>query len=261
MAEGIGTRYNAGGIPCHTRRIPVIIHSSSHLGTHRGVVAKVQQLLERDFDVTIEARGGRKWDYDLIKKYWETLYAKRGEYVLHIILLGDNDLRKTRISEPVNPKIREFGEEVEQAYNPGGAHTVFVNGVIPFPVTGRPDSPELIENLHRYTRELSQLINYGSSIYFVPMREKLVRYCQERGLTPERVFRRDMVHLNEMGEDFLVEHIIEQARMYKAATGKCVGPRDLVFFQNVASGYKSREENTRIILPEYNLTSMLTENS
>jgi hypothetical protein len=241
-------------MPCHSKKLHVIIHSSSHLGAHRGVANRVKTMLRDDFHVRIEAWGGRKWDETLIKRVKE-INEEDKEPKLHIILLGDNDLRATHLSDPVNPKIKKFGKAIGKLKDPFKFDNIFVNGLLPFPIFYRPNSCELIENFFRYTQELSGLFHYSPSIYYIPMRESVKEFCELKRVSKIKLFKSDMVHLTKLGEEFLVNHLTRQARMYKAAVGRCVSPTDLVFFQNVANLDRKKIENTKTILKEYNLDS------
>ena len=242
---------------CQLEKLEVIIHSSSHLGSHRGVAEGLRLRLSGEFNVHIISIGGRKWDEGLIKDFLDLSHDKP---VLHIILLGDNDLRGTKQGDQVNPWIKKFGKAVKGHRDLYDKHTVFVNGLLPFPMHGRPDSNELIENYFRYTRDMYMLTKEASSIYYIPMREGMMEYCKEKKLMAEKLFRQDKVHLNKIGEGFLIKHLVRQARMYKAALGLCVKPTDLTFFQNVACYHRSDEENLSVMTKEYRVTSVLTKN-
>lgn len=245
---------------CHPEKVEVVIHSSSHLGPHRGVVEGVKRALADDFNVHVVARGGRKWDDGLMKDFHEINKSKEGKPVLHIILLGDNDLRGTKMTDSVNPFIKKFGQSVKKHKDNESKYNVFVNGLLPFPMHGRADSNELIENYFRYTREMYGLTKCSPEIYYVPMRDSMMEFCRLEKVTADRLFRRDKVHLTSLGEEFLIRHLVYQARMYKAALGNCVLADDLVFFRNVASAHRTRLENLRIMMKEYRVTSVLTKN-
>jgi hypothetical protein len=251
--------YRAHPLRCHLNRLLVVIHSSSHLGSHRGVVERVKMLLGNNFEVHIEAIGGRKWDEKLIKNFHDMNQSGHTEPILHIVLLGDNDVRGTKITERVNPFIKKFGESMRRHKDPESKFNVFVNGLLPFPMHNRPDSHELFTNYHRYTMEMYGLIHYSPEIHFVPMRESMMEFCEKKGVMARQLFGKDKVHLTQLGEEFLIGHLTRQAHMYRAATGYCVHPEDLTFFQNVASLHKPKVENLRIMIKEYRVNSVLTK--
>jgi hypothetical protein len=218
-------------------------------------------LLGNNFEVHIEAIGGRKWDEKLIKNFHDMNQSRHTEPILHIVLLGDNDVRGTKITERVNPFIKKFGESMRRHKDPESKFNVFVNGLLPFPMHNRPDSHELFTNYHRYTMEMYGLIHYSPEIHFVPMRESMMEFCEKKGVMARQLFGKDKVHLTQLGEEFLIGHLTRQAHMYRAATGYCVHPEDLTFFQNVASLHKPKVENLRIMIKEYRVNSVLTKNS
>jgi hypothetical protein len=152
-----------------------------------------------------------------------------------------------------------FGEAVKRADNSYSGceniiHHVFVNGLLPYPIYGTPKCDDQIGNFIRYNREMAMLIHYSPQIHFVPMRQAAVRYCEDMGIKLKDLFRDDKVHLTKQGESFLIDHIVYQARMFRAALGQCVGADDLTFFHNTASLSRTKTENYRNIVKEYVIT-------
>jgi lysophospholipase L1-like esterase len=219
---------------------PVVMsfQSSSHLADNHGVKGALKaELPMPEFRVLFEAWGGRKWDKELINFYSEVQSKNHSDKKLHIIMLGDNDVRNTPIEMGVNPCIREFGVGVnalkKTIYNRDD--TVFVNGLLPFLMLEKANNEDLISNYYRYTRELVNLTEYDDSIYFVPMRDPVLEFCRTRNTNLRSLFKVDGVHLSKLGEEFLINHLAHQARMYKAANGGCVDKWDLVFYRQSAN--------------------------
>lgn len=250
--------YKCQGLVCHRNPLDVIIHSSSHLGSHRGVANGVKARLGRGFNVEIDAKPGRKWDLNLIHKYHFVNNNRDGLYQLHVILLGDNDVRNTDLSDRVNPFIAKFGESINKHKTEGSYINIFVNGLLPFPMYEFHNYHELVQNYHRYTQAMSRLIYQSNDLYFIPMRDSIMKFCEDRKINVSRLFRNDKVHLTKVGEQFLIEHLVRQIRMYAASIGNCVRPTDLTFFQGVVSSHKSKDENLKILLREYRVDSTLT---
>lgn len=152
---------------------------------------------------------------------------------LHIIILGDNDVRNTRICDEVSEFVTMLGNLVPE--RSAKEDEIFVNGILPFPILGRPDSDMLITNFHRITRAMGSLVHADESIRYVPMRNFALDFCRDNFVRVEDLFAKDKVHLGALGEIFLTNHIVHQAYMYAATKGHCVRGDDLGFGNNVAS--------------------------
>lgn len=233
------------------RKTNVVIHSSSHLGTHRGVHERVLKGLGDRFSVKIEAWGGRQWDLPLIKFFSNRIVHEIP--ALHIILLGDNDLRNTRLDQSVNPFIKQFGEAVGKFDH--SKCTIFVNGLIPFPIFNKPNSCDLIENFNRYTTEMSMLIGASGRVTYVPMRPGLEDFCKTKKISTVGLFNKDKVHLNDLGEGFLVDHLINQAKCYRVQTASNVLKYNMKFYLGTANRDRTGLENFKVISREYRLTN------
>ena len=245
---------------CHRGRTIVAIHSSSHLLPHRGVVGGLSRKLGDGYKVYTVAKGGKKWDNHISSDFHEINKQAGGLPVLHVILLGDNDVRGTPVTEGVNPSIQRFGEFIKNYKDPSFHYNVFVNGILPFPMHEQRDSRELIENYSRYTMGMYRLIKCSPRIQFVPMRESVMDFCKENRVMASMLFRRDNVHLTRLGEEFLIDHLFRQIVMYHAAKGSCVSPNDLVFFKTTASRHRTKEENSIVLRKELEVESVLTKN-
>ena len=203
----------------------VIIYSSSHMSYHRGLRNLLLKGLGHKFHVTFRTHGGRTWDGGVADAYRAAQGEGKSRQKLHVILLGDNDVRKGPKGDPgtefnaVDPIIQKLGETVKQCaeFDRFKGDTVFVNGILPFPVLESEDAPRLIENFYFFTRNMSNLIEFHPSIHYIPMRERAIDFCRNEKIELDGLFKDDQVHLNGMGEKFLSEHLIIQINAFRCS--------------------------------------------
>ena len=203
----------------------VIIYSSSHMSYKRGLRKLLLEKLGDKFHVIIRAHGGRTWDDGVADAYRGSQGEGKSHQKLHVILLGDNDVRgrpkgapKAKFNE-IDPTIQRFGETVKYLSQTDKfkGDTIFVNGILPFPFLESQDAPRLIENFYFYTNSLSSLIDFSPTIHYVPMRSKAIEFCVDNAIEIDELFRRDKVHLNEVGERFLAEHLTTQINAFRCS--------------------------------------------
>lgn len=227
-------KYRGYNRSCVNSTIEVIVHSSSHLTQKHNVWNMLHKRLTPPmFELKIEAWGGRRWDEDLCYSYVDAQKSWRRNGKLHIIILGDNDVRNTRACDEVSEWVTKMGIIVPE--KSGKDDEIFVNGILPFPILGRPNSDQLITNFHRITRAMGSMVHADPSIRYVPMRDPALDFCRDNMVDLRAMFKKDKVHLSPIGEIFLTNHIVHQAYMFAASKGHCVRGDDLGFGNNVAS--------------------------
>lgn len=225
----------------------IVIHSSSHLGPHRGVKGKVEAELQGEVKVVVKARGGRTWDEVLIKDFEEINEANKGRKILHIVILGDNDVRRAQKFRETMPFLVKFGKTVAEALSSRENIEIFVNGLIPFPVNEHPNSSDLRHKYHKYTRRMSGLVNLSHKIHYVPMKEPFDNFCRGKEVTASEMFLRDRVHLSGFGEAFLADFIVMQARLFKNSRPNAP------LMQNLVSSRQPVLENFRKLMKEFDV--------
>jgi hypothetical protein len=225
--------------PCAINPIEIHIHSSSHFTGKRKLWKKIVENLHAPmYRVEFHADGGRTWDKRLIYNFLESQEEGSRERKLHIVLLGDNDVRTTGIAEDINPLIEEFGKIVTRKNKTDDE--IFINGILPFPVMNKHDSKKLIRNFCRYTHAMGDLVIGRDKVKYIPTRNFALDFCRRKNVTMRMLFNRDEVHLSSLGEEFLTEHIVDQARAYAASRGNCTMKRDLLFYHNIAKSSDGR---------------------
>ena len=201
----------------------VTIYSSSHFSDKRGLKKLLIELLGPQFQVTFRASGGRMWDSEVSHAYRVAQRENKGSQKLHVILLGDNDVReltKLNCNEKRNwipPMMKKLGKTIQDFRSEGKfkGDTVFVNGVLPFPIFGLKNTPKLISNFYRFTRALSSLVEFDPSIHYVPVRSQAYEFCKEKDIAIHELFKADRVHLNELGEGFVARHLVKQIKAFR----------------------------------------------
>lgn len=225
----------------------VYIHSSSHLKDRRNLKGKLLKLLNNEFEIIIEARGGRRWDA-WAKAAYRLAQTHTKVHKLHIILLGDNDARQMVGASEIAKSnllsaVEKFGLEVRQSRMT--AHfkndIVFINGLIPFPIFDYPSTPQLVKAFYEYTKVMSNMVKLDPSIYFVPMKEKAINYCIENEIDLKGLFLKDNVHLSEHGETFLADHLATQIKAFRASKRLRMSQKDQEFYQSLVS-YWDKDE-------------------
>lgn len=234
----------------------VFIHSSSHMSEMRGLRGKISRILQYEFIIRIVARGGRKWDRSTIATYNENLLSTDKRPSLHIILLGDNDVRQASKASEIEKsnllaEVEGFGINiVQQRKKKEGfkEDIVFVNGLIPFPIHGYPNTPQLVSSFYDFTKVMSSLTKLDPTIHFVPMREKAIEFCEENQIDLNGLFSPDKVHLSEIGETFLAYHLVNQIRAFKAMRQMRPTYESLEFFNSAVSHYDKSDFERKIKL-------------
>jgi len=202
-------------IPYNALKPIIVVHSSSHLGEHRGVVRRLRAELLHDVILTIQSKNGGIWDKDLIINFNRINKENEHHFILHIILLGDNDVRKWARYQGTNPAIKEFGETLARAQKDSLKNIkVFVNGLIPFPIPPQTTGFDLRNSYHKFIREMTSLVDYCDKIQYVPMVRAFNDYCILNKVEASKMFLRDKVHLAKNGEEFLIRHIVSQVKMF-----------------------------------------------
>jgi len=243
------TTEHCKSFPCPqaASKVLLVIHSSSHLGNHRGVANRIRVDLRGEIDLIIKARGGRMWDSALVKDFKEINMAYRNHRVLHVVLLGDNDVRNAQKNGDINPFVEKFGKTVAAADGARKNFEVFINGLIPFPIHEHPNSCELRLSYCRQIRKMVGLVGLSHKIHYVPLKEPFDSFCRGQEITAGEMFLKDRVHLSKFGEAFLADYIVMQARLYKASR-----PSGLIM-KNLVDSRQSRLENYRKIVSEYEI--------
>lgn len=198
----------------------VIIYSSSHFSETRGLRKLLIKLVGDQVKFTIHARGGRTWDRNFITQFKRSQQPEQSGNKLHIILLGDNDLRRD-MRNGIDSKSRidildEFAKVLSDisrlAENKGDI--IIVEGLVPFPMEQRPDSEELSKHIKHWTRSMSALTKHYDKLYFSPLRKVFIDYCDRSKISLNNLFRRDWVHLSEKGEHCMAQLMSMQISYY-----------------------------------------------
>ena len=207
-------------MPNPSWRGEVVIYSSSHFSETRGLRKLLIKLVGDQVKFTIHARGGRTWDRDFITQFKRSQQPEQSGNKLHIILLGDNDLRRD-VRNGIDPRARidildDFAKVLKDisrlAENKGDI--IIVEGLVPFPMENRPDSEELTKHIKHWTHSMSALTTHYENLYFSPLRQIFIDYCDRSKVSLNYLFRRDWVHLSEKGEHCLAQHVSKQISYY-----------------------------------------------
>lgn len=222
----------------------VIIYSSSHFSEKRGLKKLLLSKLDPlEFHVTFKVNGGRMWDFGVSQAYKVLQKEGQSPQKLHVILLGDNDVRQLKPEDHegnrkwVPPFVEKFGKTVKKARELGisKGDTVFVNGILPFPIFGMEKSPTLITNFYRLTKALSSLIEFDPSIHYVPVRGNAISFCKKKSKATHEMFNHDRVHLNGLGEEFVAEHLVRQIKAFRCAKRFIPSDQTFRFFDEIVS--------------------------
>jgi hypothetical protein len=198
-------------------KVVIVIHSSSHLKEHRGVARLVRAQLQGKAELIIKAKGGRTWDSALIADFQKINNERKGCRILHIVLLGDNDVRGDYKLPRSMHLMRKFGEAVAASEFKNGRVEIFVNGLIPFPVQKHPNNNNLRHRYYECVTGLVGLVDCSPHIHYVPLKDPFDNYLSAKRLTVGEMFQKDNVHLSKNGEEFLADYIILQARLFAAS--------------------------------------------
>lgn len=226
----------------------VYIYSSSHMSDSRGLKGKLYKLLNNEFKLKIEAQGGRQWDSWAQYTYKAAQFKGESAQKLHLILLGDNDVRQAVRSSEIEKSnllaaVEYFGITVvkERKYPEFKNDTVFVNGLIPFPICDLSNTPQLVKTFYDYTEVMSSLTKLDPSIHFVPMKEKAIQFCMENEIDLKSLFLKDGVHLSDHGENFLAGHLATQIKAFRAAKRLNMTQKDFEFYQDIVNLWEKDE--------------------
>ena len=222
----------------------IIIYSSSHFSEKRGLKKLlISKLDPKEFHLTFRVNGGRMWDSHISQAY--KVFQKEGQspQKLHVILLGDNDVRQLTPEvhggrqKWVPPFVEKFGKTVNKAREMGISRgdTVFVNGILPFPIFNLGKAPILITNFYRMTKALSTLIEFDPSIHYIPIRANAVSFCEKKSKYTHELFKSDRVHLNELGEEFVAEHLVRQIKAFRCAKRFIPNEQSFRFFDEIVN--------------------------
>ena len=231
----------------------IIIYSSSHFSDKRGLKKLLIESLGPQFQVTFRANGGRMWDSEVSHSYRVAQREGEGSQKLHVILLGDNDVRElTKLGcnerhSWVPPMVKKLGRNVQNFRAEGKfkGDTIFVNGVLPFPIFGLKNTPKLISNFYRFTRALSSLIEFDPSIHYVPVRSQAYDFCKERKIMIHELFKKDKVHLNQLGEEFVAGHLVKQIKAFRSLKRVGSNVSELQFYNEIVNIENKDESDKR----------------
>lgn len=196
----------------------VIIYSSSHFSETRGLRRLLLSYLSKDIKVTVHARGGRTWDEELIRQFNYTQRAEENGNKLHIILLGDNDVRhdvrkgfkpnrKVEALDKFKNYLSKLGHRSDKKKD-----TVIVCGLIPHPVDVGPGPFE--DTIKNYSAGMLNLTTAHEKVFYAPMRKVFIDYCFRGKNTLADLFRPDKVHLNSVGERCVAQYLGKQIYHY-----------------------------------------------
>lgn len=222
----------------------VIIYSSSHFSEKRGLKKLlIEKLDPSEFHVTFKVNGGRMWDCGIAQAYKVAQKEGQSPQKLHVILLGDNDVRQLKPEDHKGRQnwiphfIEKFGKTVKKVRELGisKGDTVFVNGILPFPIFGLDKSPMLITSFYRLTEALSKLIEFDPSIHYVPVRGNAVSFCKKKSKATHEMFKSDRVHLNGLGEEFVAEHLVRQIKAFRCSKRFIPSDQAFRFFDEIVN--------------------------
>lgn len=220
--------------PAGSRFNEVIFYSSSHLTERHGARKLIMRKLGNIADITIHARGGRTWDDQVTSDFCRTFESESQKAKLHIILLGDNDVRGDKIDEQTLPCIDKFCKSIselsQRIYERGDQ--IFIIGILPFQMIGKKFSCKQIENHFAVTNALVKVCKASPAVHFMPMRLKAMRFCSRNNMRLRGLFAKDNVHLSKLGETFLVELFHKQVRAFMANTNFGVLKSDLCAYRD-----------------------------